>query len=140
MRSVLSATYGRRFDNYLAKILTGDSIAAELNVLLLNDQVALVGMPGEVFVEFQLDLKSRSPLADTLLVGYTNGYHAYFPDNPRRRGRRLWRQDGHLCRPRFGRVANERSTRLDLQAARPAARCAARRGFSVAGMGRDQSG
>jgi hypothetical protein len=46
---------------------------------VIGDDVALVGMPGEIFVQFQLDLKKRSPLSDTLLVGYTNGYHAYFP-------------------------------------------------------------
>lgn len=79
VKAVLSAMYGRRFDSYLAKILTGDSIAAKLTVLMLDDRLALVGMPGEIFVDFQLDLKQRSPIRDTLLVGYSNGYHAYFP-------------------------------------------------------------
>lgn len=79
VREVLSAKYGRRFDNYLSKVLAGDTIPAMLTTLLLDDQVALVGMPGEVFVDFQLDLKQRSPVRDTLLTGYTNGYHAYFP-------------------------------------------------------------
>ncbi len=79
VKAILSAKYGRRFDNYLAQLLTGNTIAAELTTLVLNDRVALVGMPGEVFVDFQLDLKQRSPIRDTLLVGYTNGYHAYFP-------------------------------------------------------------
>jgi hypothetical protein len=45
----------------------------------VNGNLALVGMPGEIFVEFQTALKQRSPVRDTFLVGYTNGYHAYFP-------------------------------------------------------------
>jgi hypothetical protein len=36
-------------------------------------------MPGEIFVQFQTKLKQESPVPNTLLVGYTNGYHAYFP-------------------------------------------------------------
>ncbi len=78
-RAVLSRAYGRRFDQYLAPRLEGGIVSAPLAVLLIGDDVALVGMPGEVFVQFQLDLKARSLVPHTLLVGYTNGYHAYFP-------------------------------------------------------------
>ena len=46
---------------------------------VINDDLAFVGMPGEIFVDFQLDLKSRSPINDTFLLGYCNGYLAYFP-------------------------------------------------------------
>jgi hypothetical protein len=38
-----------------------------------------VGMPGEPFVEFETQLRSQSPLPDSFLIGYTNGYFAYFP-------------------------------------------------------------
>jgi hypothetical protein len=38
-----------------------------------------VGMPGEPFVEFETQLRSKSPLPDSFLIGYTNGYFAYFP-------------------------------------------------------------
>jgi hypothetical protein len=41
--------------------------------------LAFVGMPGEPFVEFQIQLRSRSPLPNSFLIGYTNGYFAYFP-------------------------------------------------------------
>ncbi|MBL9122156.1 MAG: neutral/alkaline non-lysosomal ceramidase N-terminal domain-containing protein, partial [Planctomycetaceae bacterium] len=40
VRQILSAAYGRRFDNYLSKILSGDRVNVELNVVLLNEQVA----------------------------------------------------------------------------------------------------
>ncbi len=41
--------------------------------------LAFVGLPGEPFVEFETQLRSRSPVANTFLSGYTNGYFWYFP-------------------------------------------------------------
>jgi len=79
VRSVLSKAYGPRFDNYLAKTVVDNTLPCQLTTLLVNDQIALVGMPGELFVEFQLGLKQRSPVKGTFLVGYTGGYYGYFP-------------------------------------------------------------
>ena len=47
--------------------------------LLINDEIAMMGMPGEPFVEFALDFRERSPVPDAFFVGYANGYYAYFP-------------------------------------------------------------
>jgi hypothetical protein len=41
--------------------------------------LAFVGLPGEPFVEFQMQLRTKSPLPNSFLLGYTNGYFAYFP-------------------------------------------------------------
>jgi neutral ceramidase len=41
--------------------------------------LAFVGFPGEPFVEFQMQLRIKSPLPNSFLLGYTNGYYAYFP-------------------------------------------------------------
>jgi neutral ceramidase len=41
--------------------------------------LAFVGFPGEPFVEFQMQLRAKSPLPNSFLLGYTNGYFAYFP-------------------------------------------------------------
>ncbi|MGD9723807.1 MAG: neutral/alkaline non-lysosomal ceramidase N-terminal domain-containing protein [Pirellulales bacterium] len=79
VRSVLSRAYGPRFDNYLAKTIKDNTVPCTLTTLLLDGDLALVGMPGEIFVQFQMQLKKESPIANTFLVGYTNGYHAYFP-------------------------------------------------------------
>jgi hypothetical protein len=79
VHGVLTAAYGPRFDNYLAKIIKDNSVPCRLTVLVIDHDIALVGMPGEIFVQFQTHLKRESPIADTFLVGYTNGYHAYFP-------------------------------------------------------------
>ncbi|HEY4310739.1 MAG TPA: neutral/alkaline non-lysosomal ceramidase N-terminal domain-containing protein [Pirellulales bacterium] len=79
VKAVLSKMYGARFDRYLAPMLQSGRLRPVLTTLLINDAVALCGMPGEFFVQFQTDLKEHSPIPTTLLVGYTNGYHAYFP-------------------------------------------------------------
>ena len=77
--SVLSAAYGPRFNNYISKIIKDNTVACPLTTLVIDGDLALVGMPGEIFVQFQTQLKQESPIPNTLLVGYTNGYHAYFP-------------------------------------------------------------
>jgi hypothetical protein len=64
----------KRYFRYL-----NDPIAAPVSTLVINRQIALVGLPGEPFVGLQLLLKQRSPLAATFLCGYTNGYIGYFP-------------------------------------------------------------
>ncbi|HEY1601603.1 MAG TPA: neutral/alkaline non-lysosomal ceramidase N-terminal domain-containing protein [Pirellulales bacterium] len=79
VKAVLSKAYGPRFDRYLAGMLKSGEVRPELTTLIIGDAVAFVGMPGEMFVEFQTILKTQSPVPTTLLVGYANGYHAYFP-------------------------------------------------------------
>ncbi|MEX0677237.1 MAG: neutral/alkaline non-lysosomal ceramidase N-terminal domain-containing protein [Pirellulales bacterium] len=79
VRSVLSKAYGARFDNYIAKTIKHNSVPCTLTTLVIDGDLALVGMPGEIFVAFQTAIKTGSPVADSFLVGYTNGYHAYFP-------------------------------------------------------------
>ncbi len=79
VKAILSQAYGARFDRYLAPMLQTGRVRPVLTTLLIGNAVALVGMPGEMFVQFQQDLKEHSPVPTTLLVGYTNGYHAYFP-------------------------------------------------------------
>lgn len=42
-------------------------------------EVGIVGLPGEVFVEYQLNIAARSPFAQTLVFGVTNGCPSYIP-------------------------------------------------------------
>jgi len=42
-------------------------------------EVAMVGLPGEVFVEYQHQIKAGSPFANTLVFAYTNGNIGYLP-------------------------------------------------------------
>jgi len=59
------------------------SMRADLTVpvssLLINDNIALIGMPGEFFIQHQLALKHLAPVHTALLCGYTNDHHLYFP-------------------------------------------------------------
>lgn len=55
------------------------TLTLRVTTLLINKQIAFVGMPGEPFVEFQVDLRARCPVRDCMLLGYTNGYFDYFP-------------------------------------------------------------
>ena len=47
--------------------------------VLINKRVALMTIPGEPFVEHQIDWRNRCPVHDSLFVGYGNGSLGYFP-------------------------------------------------------------
>ncbi|MDI6772961.1 MAG: neutral/alkaline non-lysosomal ceramidase N-terminal domain-containing protein [bacterium] len=51
---------------------------AEVQAFAVGD-VALVGLPGEFFVESGLRLQNRSPFKHTIVVGYANGGIGYVP-------------------------------------------------------------
>ncbi len=75
--AILKKAYGEAFDRYVGRIQ--GELAVPLSVLMLNRRVAFVGMPGEIFVQYQRALKEGSPLKDTFLCGYANGFYGYFP-------------------------------------------------------------
>jgi neutral ceramidase len=79
VRAILSKAYGARFDNYLSKTIKNNTLHCTLTTVLVNGELALAGMPGEIFVQFQTAIKTRSPVANSFLVGYTNGFYGYFP-------------------------------------------------------------
>ncbi|MEP7272063.1 MAG: neutral/alkaline non-lysosomal ceramidase N-terminal domain-containing protein [Acidobacteriota bacterium] len=78
LSAMLTAAYreggSRRYQRYVVP-----EISTPVTTLVINKQIAIVGLPGEPFVGLQLLLKQRSPLAATFLCGYTNGYYGYFP-------------------------------------------------------------
>lgn len=47
---------------------------------LAIDNIALVAIPAEYFVELQLEIKKRSPFDYTYLLTTSNGYTSYIPD------------------------------------------------------------
>ncbi len=52
----------------------------ELEVMALKiGDVAIVGLPGEMFNEFGIYIKENSPFKNTLVIGLTNGSYHYFP-------------------------------------------------------------
>lgn len=57
----------------------GNSIKTKLSVVLLNDELAMVGGSGEFFSSHANRLKERSRAKKTLFFGYCNGHNMYFP-------------------------------------------------------------
>ena len=62
----------------LQQFRKGTTIDFEITVVALND-IAFVGIPCEYFVEFQLEIKRRSPFKHTYLLTNSNGYFGYVP-------------------------------------------------------------
>jgi neutral ceramidase len=56
-----------------------DHLDLHVTSILLNKEIAVLGMPGEPFVNFQINWKDRCPVRDCIVLGYANGYFDYFP-------------------------------------------------------------
>ena len=46
--------------------------------VLINKKIALMGIPGEPFVDFQINWRDRSPVQAAFFLGYANGHFGYF--------------------------------------------------------------
>ena len=76
-RETLKKVYGRLFDKYISDLPA--DLSVPVSVILFNDDLALANVPGELFVQYQLDLKKLSPVKNTFMVGYADEFHIYFP-------------------------------------------------------------
>jgi len=47
--------------------------------VLINNHIAWMTLPGEPFVNFQIDWRNRCPVRDAFFLGYANGDFGYFP-------------------------------------------------------------
>lgn len=56
-----------------------DSIELETQVFRLSDDIAIVGLPGEIFVDLGLAIKAASPFKTTLVVELCNDAPGYLP-------------------------------------------------------------
>jgi hypothetical protein len=59
--------------------LWGDPPKLPVTTMVINRELAFVGMPAEPFVEFQMYLRAQSPLPATFFLGYCNGNINYIP-------------------------------------------------------------
>lgn len=50
-----------------------------VTTVLIDRKIAMMGMPGEPFVEFQMNWRQRCGLHDCFFLGYANGYAGYIP-------------------------------------------------------------
>ena len=58
----------------------GNPIDAEIQVFGIGDNCAIVSLPGEIFTELGMYIKSRSPYPYTIVVELANGSIDYVPD------------------------------------------------------------
>ena len=71
-----NAQYAKDWIAMRASQGTVDSL--EVMVVRVGD-AAFVGLPGEMFTEFGIDIKSKSPCKNTMVMGLTNDEKGYFP-------------------------------------------------------------
>ena len=64
-------------DAYIEEYSEG--VRPVLTVAVINSELAVVGVSGEVFCGHALDLRKRAGFRSLLFLGYCNGYHQYFP-------------------------------------------------------------
>lgn len=58
----------------------GRPVEAEVQVIALGDQIAWVGLPGEIFTELGMAIKRNSPFPRTIIAELANGSIGYVPD------------------------------------------------------------
>jgi len=69
--------YGpREIERFQAEARQNETYQTDVTVLRLGEG-ALVGLGGEMFVEFQMMIKERSPFKHTYVASYTNDYAGY---------------------------------------------------------------
>jgi neutral ceramidase len=76
-REAMIAVFGATGSDPFAPKLSNIQLA--VTTVLINGRIAILCMPGEPFVEYQIAWRQRSPVRDALFVGYANGYNGYFP-------------------------------------------------------------
>ena len=59
----------------------GEPHAVEMQVITLGNDVAWVSLPGEIFVELGLEIKSKSPFRHTFIAELANGAIGYIPNS-----------------------------------------------------------
>lgn len=70
--------WSERMFEALQKGELSDTVDAEVQLIRIGD-CAIVGVPGELFVEFGLQIKEQGALRQTLIAGFANGNIGYIP-------------------------------------------------------------
>lgn len=74
--------FARRAEAYnvlAVEMLPGDTLPIAVRVIRLGPEVAVVGLPGEVFVDLGLAIKAASPFAHTLVLELAGDAPGYIP-------------------------------------------------------------
>jgi neutral ceramidase len=78
IRGIYSAAF---FPELIANFVDeyAEGVRPRATVVLLNEQIALVGVSGEFFCQHAIRLRERARVEQLFFFGYCNGYHQYFP-------------------------------------------------------------
>ncbi|MGI6082058.1 MAG: neutral/alkaline non-lysosomal ceramidase N-terminal domain-containing protein [Limnochordia bacterium] len=85
MKELLSSAEGQELTPSLSSLqhsflLPADSEGIDFSVHAVRiGELALLGLPAEVFVELGMSIQKGSPFPVTIPVGYANGYQGYIP-------------------------------------------------------------
>ena len=103
----------RHFDGEVEVMNEGGKISfdAEVQAIALGDELAWVGLPGEMFVELGLALKDASPFRYTMIHTLANGSIGYVP-NLRAYPEGAYEAAATRCAPGSGERLIEAATRL----------------------------
>ncbi len=55
------------------------TIKVKIHVARIGDNLLILSFPGELFIEYQLELKNLAKPRKVMLIGYSNGYIGYVP-------------------------------------------------------------
>jgi len=56
-----------------------EGMLAPVATILINKSIAFMTVPGEPFVDYQIDWRNRCPVRDAFFLGYANAALGYFP-------------------------------------------------------------
>ncbi|MCD6381249.1 MAG: hypothetical protein J7L50_02875, partial [Candidatus Odinarchaeota archaeon] len=78
LRVAMNNLVGAKLQLYLAEHVKGPIFPeeAEVQAIRINDTI-LVGIPGELFTEFQIEIKEKSKFEKTFVIALANGYVGY---------------------------------------------------------------
>ena len=76
-REAMIAVFGSTSSNPFSP--TAKDITLPVTTILINRRIAVLTMPGEPFVEYQIMWRQRCPTPDSFFIGYANAYNGYFP-------------------------------------------------------------
>ncbi len=74
----------RLAQHYAARVVAAanreeETLTVPVQAIRVGD-LAICGMPFEVLVEIGLEIREKSPFAETMFIGLANGRHGYLPD------------------------------------------------------------
>jgi Neutral/alkaline non-lysosomal ceramidase, N-terminal len=76
-KAILDEIGPKGFEVYAPPIQ--ETMHMPVTTALIDRNIALMGMPGEPFVQFQMDWRAECPVDHCFFLGYANGYNGYFP-------------------------------------------------------------